>query len=215
MDFRKFPGIQRDSEEWISLYKIRTIVERAINHLKINMRIARRRSRHHVATKADVFLTGIASQFTVVVAHRLSYPHLEYFVFNNYLFQYKKNCTHKKKTQLLFKNSSTVSCTFYMNRIIKKGQTYALSVCLSICQKITPITHDCQPSHPDLTVLFPDYFHKLIIKSYSPFFNIFSRDYIRYFFFICSYFFLGIHILPTGEGCLCSLFYQNISANVT
>ena len=33
MDFRKFPEIQRGSEAWISLYKIRTIVERAINHL--------------------------------------------------------------------------------------------------------------------------------------------------------------------------------------
>lgn len=28
MDFRMFPGIQRDSDEWDSLYKIRTIVER-------------------------------------------------------------------------------------------------------------------------------------------------------------------------------------------
>ena len=74
MDFHKFPGIQRDSDEWNSLYKIRTIVERAINHLKINMGIAGRKSRHHVTTKADVFLAGIASQFTVVVAHRLSYP---------------------------------------------------------------------------------------------------------------------------------------------
>lgn len=34
LNFRMFPGIQRDSEEWNSLYKIRTIVERAIDHLK-------------------------------------------------------------------------------------------------------------------------------------------------------------------------------------
>ena len=74
MDFHKFPGIQKDSDEWIALYKIRAIVERAINHLKINMCIAGRKSRHHIATKADVFPTGIASQFTVIVAHQLSYP---------------------------------------------------------------------------------------------------------------------------------------------
>ena len=86
MDFRKFSGIQRDFDEWIALYKIRTIVECAINHLKINMCIAGRKSRHHIATKADAFLAGIASQFTVVVAHRLSYPHLGSFAFNNYLF---------------------------------------------------------------------------------------------------------------------------------
>ena len=37
LNFRMFPGIQRDSEEWNSLYKIRTIVERAIEQLKINL----------------------------------------------------------------------------------------------------------------------------------------------------------------------------------
>ena len=74
LDFRMFPGIQRDSKEWISLYKIRTIVERAINHLKINMCVAGRKSRNHTTTKADVFLAGIASQLTVIVAHSMNYP---------------------------------------------------------------------------------------------------------------------------------------------
>ena len=74
MDFRMFPGIQRDSDEWVSLYKIRTIVERSINHFKINMCVAGRKTRNHVTTKADVFLAGIASQLTVIVAHRMSYP---------------------------------------------------------------------------------------------------------------------------------------------
>ncbi|MBD5457996.1 MAG: hypothetical protein HDR27_05415, partial [Lachnospiraceae bacterium] len=40
MDFRMFPGVQRDPDEWRVLYKIRTIAERAINHFKTNMRIA-------------------------------------------------------------------------------------------------------------------------------------------------------------------------------
>jgi hypothetical protein len=74
LDFRMFPGIQRDSEEWDSLYKIRTIVERAIDHLKINMCVAGRKSRSHITTKADVFLAGIASQLTVIVAHRMNCP---------------------------------------------------------------------------------------------------------------------------------------------
>lgn len=74
LDFRMFPGIQRDSEEWLALYKTRTIVERAINHLKINMCVAGRKSRNHATTKADVFLAGIASQLTVIVAHNMSYP---------------------------------------------------------------------------------------------------------------------------------------------
>lgn len=74
LDFRMFPGIQRDSEEWNTLYKIRTIVERAIDHLKNNMCVAGRKSRNHTTTKADVFLAGIASQLTVIVAHSMNCP---------------------------------------------------------------------------------------------------------------------------------------------
>jgi hypothetical protein len=76
MDFRMFPGIQRDSKEWDDLYKIRTSVERTINHFKLNMCIAGRKSRHHLTTKADVFLAGIACQLTAIVAFRLNSPQL-------------------------------------------------------------------------------------------------------------------------------------------
>jgi hypothetical protein len=74
LDFRMFPGVQRDSDEWRAIYKIRTSVERAINHFKINMCVAGRRSRDHATTKADVFLAGIASQLTAIVAHRMGCP---------------------------------------------------------------------------------------------------------------------------------------------
>jgi len=74
MDFRMFPGIQRASEEWTALYKTRTVVERTINHLKINMCVAGRKTRNHLTTKADVFLAGIACQFTAIVACRMSKP---------------------------------------------------------------------------------------------------------------------------------------------
>jgi len=74
MDFRMFPGIQRDSEDWVSLYKVRTVIERAINHLKTNMCVAGRKSRNHLTTKADVYLAGIASQFTAIVAYRMNRP---------------------------------------------------------------------------------------------------------------------------------------------
>ena len=72
MEFRMFPGVQRDSPEWINLYKIRTNIERAINHFKINMCIAGKRTRNHTTTKADVFLAGIASQLTVIVSYRMN-----------------------------------------------------------------------------------------------------------------------------------------------
>lgn len=74
IELRMFPGIQRDTPEWDNLYKIRTIIERAINHFKINMCVAGRKSRNHATTKADVFLAGIASQLTVIVAHRMNQP---------------------------------------------------------------------------------------------------------------------------------------------
>ena len=74
MELRMFPGLQRNTPEWDELYKIRAVVERTINHLKINMCVAGKKSRNHITTKADVFLAGIASQLTVIVAHRLSCP---------------------------------------------------------------------------------------------------------------------------------------------
>ena len=44
MDLRMFPVIQRGSKEWNSTYKIRPITECAINHFKINMCIAERKT---------------------------------------------------------------------------------------------------------------------------------------------------------------------------
>ena len=55
MDFRRFLELQRDSEEWTALYKIRT----AINHLKIKMYIAGRKSCHQAAAKHMFFLQAL------------------------------------------------------------------------------------------------------------------------------------------------------------
>lgn len=74
MALRMFPGIQRDTKEWDDAYKIRTIVERAINHFKTNMCIAGRKTRNHTTTKSDVFLAGISSQLTVIVAYAMNCP---------------------------------------------------------------------------------------------------------------------------------------------
>lgn len=74
MDLRMFPGVQRDSDEWNDTYKVRAIVERAINHFKINMCITGRKTRSHISTKADVFLAGIASQLTIIIAYAINCP---------------------------------------------------------------------------------------------------------------------------------------------
>jgi len=74
MNVLMFPGIQRDSEEWNSTYKIRSIVERAINQFKINMCMVGRKTRNHFTVKADVFPDGIASQLTVIVSYAINCP---------------------------------------------------------------------------------------------------------------------------------------------
>lgn len=61
-------------KKWNDTYKIRAIVERAINHFKINMCIAGRKTRNHTTTKSDVFLASIASQLTVIVAYLINCP---------------------------------------------------------------------------------------------------------------------------------------------
>ncbi|MDD8037491.1 MAG: hypothetical protein PHC59_15220 [Thomasclavelia ramosa] len=74
MNLRMFSDIQRDSKGWNDTYKIRTIVERTINHFKINMCIAERKTRNHITAKADVFFAGIASQLSVIVAYAMNCP---------------------------------------------------------------------------------------------------------------------------------------------
>lgn len=74
MDLRMFPGIQRDSDQWVALYKVRASIERTIAHFKTNLCVAGRKSRNHLTTKADVFLAGIASLLTVIVASRMNCP---------------------------------------------------------------------------------------------------------------------------------------------
>jgi len=76
MEFRMFPGIARDCDEWIELYKKRCVIERSINHLKSNMCVADRKSRNTLTAKADLLFAGIAQLFTVVVAHTIKYPTL-------------------------------------------------------------------------------------------------------------------------------------------
>lgn len=91
INFHKFTGIRRDSDEWISLYKIKTIVERTINHYKINIYVTGHRTRNHTTTKADVFLAGITRPLTVIVAFQINYP--QYIRSLKLLVSWKKfNC---------------------------------------------------------------------------------------------------------------------------
>jgi len=73
-NIRLYPGTTRGTDEWNKLYKIRVVVEKAINHIKSNMAVSGRKTRHAKTTKADVYLAGIAQLFTVIIADNMAKP---------------------------------------------------------------------------------------------------------------------------------------------
>ena len=75
-DLRAFPGTIRGTKEWDSTYKIRTVVERDINHIKANLCLAGRRTQNENTLHADLILAGITQLITVVLADKIK--HHEY-----------------------------------------------------------------------------------------------------------------------------------------
>ena len=75
-DFRAYPGAIRGTEEWDKTYKIRTAVERDINHIKDNLYLAGRRTQNEKTLHADLILAGITQLITVVLADKIH--HHEY-----------------------------------------------------------------------------------------------------------------------------------------
>lgn len=75
-DLRAYPGTLRGTEEWDNTYKIRTVVERDIQHIKENLCLAGRRTQNEKTLHADLILAGITQLITVVLADRIH--HHEY-----------------------------------------------------------------------------------------------------------------------------------------
>ena len=75
-DLRAYPGTIRGTEEWDDTYKIRTVVERDINHIKDNLCLAGRRTQNERTLHADLILAGITQLITVVLADKIN--HHEY-----------------------------------------------------------------------------------------------------------------------------------------
>ena len=75
-DLRAYPGTLRGTEEWDNTYKIRTAVERDINHIKENLCLAGRRTQNKKTLHADLILAGITQLITVVLADKIQ--HHEY-----------------------------------------------------------------------------------------------------------------------------------------
>ena len=76
-DLRRCPGVVRGTEEWESTYKIRTSVERSINHIKGSFCLGDRKTQNAKTLHADLLLAGITQLITVVVEDRIHKP--EYF----------------------------------------------------------------------------------------------------------------------------------------
>ena len=75
-DLRAYPGTIRGTEEWDNIYKIRTVVERDINHIKDSLCLAGRRTQNEKTLHADLILAGITQLITVVLADKIK--HHEY-----------------------------------------------------------------------------------------------------------------------------------------
>ena len=75
-NLRAYPGVIRGTEDWNNTYKIRTAVERDINHIKENLCLAGRRTQNEQTLHADLILAGITQLITVILADRIK--HHEY-----------------------------------------------------------------------------------------------------------------------------------------
>ena len=71
-DLRAFPGTVRGTPEWDDTYKIRTAVERSINHFKTNLCVAGRRTQNEKTLHADLLLAGITQLLSVIVADKIN-----------------------------------------------------------------------------------------------------------------------------------------------
>ena len=71
-DLRAYPRTIRGTEEWNNTYKIRTVVERDINHIKDNLCLAGRRTQNEKTLHADLILAGITQLITVILADKIN-----------------------------------------------------------------------------------------------------------------------------------------------
>lgn len=69
-DYRLNSTIPRDSEKWKSLYKIRTVCERAIAQLKSLMCLPSNKLRKTISIKSDVLLAGITQLMAFIVLYK-------------------------------------------------------------------------------------------------------------------------------------------------
>lgn len=75
-NFRLYPGIPRNTEHWVNLYRHRVTIERTINLMKDTFVLDSRKSHRTISAKADVYLAGIVQLVGVLLADALHKPQL-------------------------------------------------------------------------------------------------------------------------------------------
>lgn len=70
-DLWTYPGTLRGTAEWHNTYKVRTNVERSINHFKDSFGIAGRKTQNEKTLHADLLLSGITQLIGVILADRI------------------------------------------------------------------------------------------------------------------------------------------------
>lgn len=70
-DLRTYPGVLRGSKDWEDTYKIRSVVEKDINHFKGSYCLAGRKTQNEATLHADLLLSGITQLITVVLADKI------------------------------------------------------------------------------------------------------------------------------------------------
>ena len=68
-----YPGAIRGTEEWNNTYKIRTTIERDINHIKDNLCLAGRKTQNAKTLHADLILAGITQLITVILSDKINH----------------------------------------------------------------------------------------------------------------------------------------------
>jgi hypothetical protein len=70
-NLRAYPGVLRGTSQWNETYKIRTTVERSINHFKDSFGLAGRKTQNEKTLHADLILTGITQLISVLLADKI------------------------------------------------------------------------------------------------------------------------------------------------
>ena len=70
-NLRAYPGTLRNTQEWDNTYRIRTTVERSINHFKYSFCLAERKTQNEKTLHADLILARITQLISVVLADKI------------------------------------------------------------------------------------------------------------------------------------------------